>query len=66
MRDLQDFSTLVEEKQLSMAKLHDVLKEKVLHVEQQVTSLDIATNLNDIEARVDNLEQWSEELAASS
>ena len=62
MRDLQDFSALVEEKQLSMAKLHDDPKEKVLHIEQQVTSLeewgnDITMNLNDIEARVDNLEQ---------
>ena len=44
-------------------RLHDDLKEQLLHVDQQVTSLvewstDITTNLNDIEARVDNLEQW--------
>ena len=50
-------------------QLQDDLKEKVLHAAQQVTSLDkwgndITTNLNEIEARVDNLEQWSEELAA--
>ena len=51
-------------------RLHDDLKVKVLHVDQQVMSLvewsnDITTNLNDIEARVDHLEQWGEELDAS-
>ena len=51
-------------------QLHDDLKEKVLQVERQVTSLELrgnnfTTNLNDVEARVDSLEQWGEELAAS-
>ena len=51
-----------------MAKLHDDLKEKVLHVEQQVMRLgqwsnDITANLNDVEGRVEKLEQWEEELA---
>ena len=50
---------------------HDDLKEKLLHVEQQVTSSeewgnDFTTNLNVLEVRVDNLEQWGEELATSS
>ena len=36
--DLQDFSTSVEVKQLSMAELHDDLEKRVLHVEQQVES----------------------------
>ena len=51
-------------------RLHDDLKEKVLHVDQQVKSLvewsnDITTNVNDVEARVDNLEQREKELAQS-
>ena len=54
----------------ALGQLHDDLKVKVLHVDQQVMSLvewsnNITTNLNDIEARVDNLEQWGEELAQS-
>ena len=70
VRDLQDFSTVVEEKQLSMAKLHVDLKEKVLHVEQLVTILeqwgnDITAKFNDVEGRVDNLEQCCDELAES-
>ena len=48
MRDFQDFSTFMEEKQLSMAKLHDDPSEKVLHVEQLVTML----------------EQWSNDITA--
>ena len=37
VRDLQGFSTSVEVKQLSMAKLHDDLEKKVLHAEQSRT-----------------------------
>ena len=51
-------------------RLHDDLKVKVLHVDQQGTSLvewsnDITTTPNDVEGRVDSLEQWGEELAQS-
>ena len=69
-RELMQFSDFVLEDIKVGGRLHDDLKVKVLHVDQQVTSLvewsnDITTNLNDIEARVDNLEQWGEELAQS-
>ena len=77
-RDLQDFSTFVELKQLSMAKLHDDLEKRVLHVEQQVesrvTNLEqwshvvaesVNVGVNAVEDRVTNLEQWSEDIAAS-
>ena len=65
-RDFGELASFVD----GLGRLHYDLKEKVLHVDQQVRSLvewsnDITTNLNDIEARVDNLEQWGEELAQS-
>ena len=65
-RDFGQLANFVD----ALGRLHDDLKVKVLHVDQQVTSLvdwsnDTTTNLNDIEARVDNLEQWGEELAQS-
>ena len=65
-RDFGELANFVD----ALGRLHDDLKVKVLHVDQQVASLvdwsnDITTNLNDIEARVDNLEQWGEELAQS-
>merc|ERR1711916_331662 len=65
-RDFGELASFVD----ALGRLHDDLKVKVLHVDQQVASLvdwsnDITTNLNDIEARVDNLEQWGEELAQS-
>ena len=58
-RDFGELASFVD----ALGRLHDDLKVKVLHVDQQVMSLvewsnDITTNLNDIEARVDNLEQW--------
>ena len=51
-------------------RLHEDLKVKVLHVDQQVMNLmewstGITTTLNVVESRVDNLEQWGEELAES-
>jgi len=69
-RDFGELTKVVLEDIKVAGRLHDDLKVKVLHVDQQVTSLvewsnDITTNLNDIEARVDNLEQWGEELAQS-
>ena len=69
-RDFDELTKFVLEDIKVAGRLHDDLKVKVLHVDQQVTSLvewsnDITTNLNDIEARVDNLEQWGEELAQS-
>ena len=65
-RDFGELASFMD----GLGRLHYYLKEKVLHVDQQVMSLvewsnDITTNLNDIEARVDNLEQWGEELAQS-
>ena len=65
-RDFGELASFVD----ALGRLHDVQREKVLHVDQQVMkwvewSDDITTNLNDIEARVDNLEQWGEELTQS-
>ena len=62
-------SFVVEDIQLA-GRLHEDLKVKVLHVDQQVMNLvewstGITTTLNDVESRVDNLEQWGEELAES-
>ena len=70
VRDFGELTKFVLENIKVADQLHDDLKEKVLHAAQQVTSLeewgnDITTNLNEIDARVDNLEQWCEELAAS-
>ena len=73
-RDFGELTTFVLEDVKVADQLHDDLKKKVLHVEQQVESRvtrleqwgnDITTNLNDVEARVDILEQWGEELAES-
>ena len=72
-RDFGKLTTFVFEDNKVSDQLHDDLKKKVLHTEQQVESQvtrleqwgnDITTNLND-EGRVDNLEQWGEELAES-
>ena len=65
-RDFGELASFVD----ALGRLHDVLREKVLHVDQQVMKLvewsdGITTNLNDIVTRVDNLEQWGEELAQS-
>ena len=51
-RDFGELASFVD----ALGRLHDNLKVKVLHVDQQVMSLvewsnDITTNLNDIEAR---------------
>ena len=47
-----------------MAKLHDDLKEKVLHVTiLEQWSNDITAKFNDVEGRVDNLEHCCDELA---
>ena len=69
-RDFGELTKFVLEDIKVAGRLHDDLKVKVLHVDQQVTSLvewsnDITTTLNDVEGRVDNLEQWCEELAQS-
>ena len=69
-RDFGELTKFVLEDIKVAGRLHDDLKVKVLHVDQQVTSLvewsnDITTTLNDVEGRVDNLEQWGEELAQS-
>ena len=61
-RDFGELASFVVEDTKVAGRLHDDLKEKVLHVEQQVMSLeewsnDITTNLIDVQARVDNLEQ---------
>ena len=69
-RDFGELTKFVLEDIKVAGRLHDDLKVKVLHVDQQVTSLvewsnDISTTLNDVEGRVDNLEQWGEELAQS-
>ena len=63
-RDFGELASFVD----ALGRLHDNLREKVLHVDQQVMNLvewsnDITTNLNDVEGRVDHLEQWGEELA---
>ena len=65
-RDFGELASFVD----ALGRLHDVLREKVLHVDQQVMKMvewsdGITTNLNDIVARADNLEQWGEELAQS-
>ena len=65
-RDFGELASFVA----ALGRLHDVQREKVLHVDQQVMSLvewstGITTTLNDVESRVDNLEQWGEELAES-
>ena len=69
-RDFGELTKFVLEDIKVAGRLHDELQEKVLHVDQQVTSLvewsnDITTTLSDVEGRVDNLEQWGEELAQS-
>ena len=69
-RDFGELTKFVLEDIKVAGRLHDDLQVKVLHVDQQVTSLvewsnDITTTLNDVEGRVDNLEQWGEELAQS-
>ena len=69
-RDFGELTKFVLEDIKAAGRLHDNLQVKVLHVDQQVTSLvewsnDITTTLNDVEGRVDNLEQWGEELAQS-
>ena len=56
-RDFGELASFVVEDMQVAGRLHDDLKVKVLHVDQQVMSLvewsnDITTNLNDIEARV--------------
>ena len=65
-RDFGELASFVD----SLGRIHDVLREKVLHVDQHVMKLvewsdGITTNLNDVVTRVDNLEQWGEELAQS-
>ena len=69
-RDFGELANFVVEDIKVAGQLHDDLKEKVLHVDQQVMILvewsnGITTTLNDVEGRVDNLEQWGEELAES-
>ena len=58
-RDFGELANFVVEDIKVAGQIHGDLKEKVLHVEQQVMSLeewsnDITTNLNDVQARVDN------------
>ena len=53
VRDLGALTTFVEVNNKATAKLHDDLKKRVLHVQQQV------------ESRVTNLEQWSHDVAES-
>ena len=74
-RDFGELTKVVLEDIKVAGLLHDDLKRKVLHVEQQVESrvtrleqwcTEITTTLNDVEGRVDNLEQWCEELAEIS
>ena len=67
-RDFGELASFVVEDIQVAGRLHDDLKEKVLHVHRQVMHLvewsnGITTTLNDVEGRVDNLEQWGEELA---
>ena len=69
-RDFGELTNFVLEDIKVAGRLHDDLKVKVLHVDQQVMHLvewsnGITTTLNDVEGRVDNLEQWGEELAQS-
>ena len=67
VRDLGELTTFVDVNQMAMTKLHDDLKKKVLHVQQQVESRvmnleqwgsDLAQSFNIVEGRVTNLEQW--------
>ena len=69
-RDFGELTKFVLEYIKVAGRLHDDLKVKVLHVDQQVMHLvewsnDITMTLNDVEGRVDNLEQWGEELTRS-
>ena len=69
-RDVGELTSFVVEDIQVAGRLHEDLKVKVLHVDQQVMNLvewsnGITTTLNDVEGRVDNLEQWGEELAQS-
>ena len=69
-RDFGELTKFVLEDMKAAGRLHDNLQVKVLYVDQQVMNLvewsnDITTNLNDVEGRVDHLEQWCEELAQS-
>ena len=69
-REVSDLTSFVVDDIQVAGRLHADLKVKVLHVDQQVMNLvewstGITTTLNDVESRVDNLEQWGEELAES-
>ena len=69
-REVSDLTSFVVDDIQVAGRLHEDLKVKVLHVDQQVMNLvewssGITTTLNDVESRVDNLEQWCEELAES-
>ena len=69
-REVSDLTSFVVDDIQVAGRLHEELKVKVLHVDQQVMNLvewssGITTTLDDVESRVDNLEQWGEELAES-
>ena len=69
-REVSDLTSFVVDDIQVAGRLHEDLKVKVLHVDQQVMNLvewssGITTTLNDVESRADNLEQWCEELAES-
>ena len=77
-RDVGELTTFVTENINVADQLHDDLKKKVLHVEQQVDirvtgieqwSHDFAESVNDgvnaVAGRVTHLEQWCEDIAAS-
>ena len=69
-REVSDLTSFVVDDIQVAGRVHEDLKVKVLHVDQQVMNLvewstGITTTLNDVESRVDNLEQWGEELAES-
>ena len=62
-RDVGELTSFVVEDIQVAGRLHEDLKVKVLHVDQQVMNLveksnGITTTLNDVEGRVDNLEHW--------
>ena len=69
-REVGDLTSFVVDDIQVAGRLDEDLKVKVLHVDQKVLNLvewsnGITTTLNDVEGRVDNLEQWGEELAQS-
>ena len=72
--DLQDFSTSVEVKQLSLAKLHDDLDRmcSMLNSRWRAESRaleqwgeDASVGVNTVEGRVTHLEQWGSDITAS-